>query len=105
MVVAVQQPGQKPEPDLVMHYRCSIYGLGVISNRTIPGVPPSTIASEDVRISFGSLPAWLDEVTAMQVETSYVADYKSECGEPALRVFVCLTGSITGSATPTRQSF
>src|SRR5215213_1045048 len=70
-----------------MHYRCSIYGLGIISNRTIPGVPPATIASEDVRISFGSLPAWLDEVTAMQVETSYVADYKSECGEPALRVF------------------
>jgi len=70
-----------------MHYRCSIYGLGVISNRAIPGVSPSIIASEDVRISFGSLPAWLDEVTAMQVETSYVADYKSECGEPALRVF------------------
>ena len=75
-----------------MHYRCSIYGLGVISNRTIPGVPPSTIASEDVRISFGSLPAWLDEVTSMQVETSYVADYKSECGEPALRVFRVLDG-------------
>lgn len=75
-----------------MHYRCSIYGLGVISNRTIPGVPPSTIASEDVRISFGSLPAWLDEVTAMQVETSYVTDYKSECGEPVLRVFNVLDG-------------
>jgi len=70
-----------------MHYRCSIYGLGVISNRAIPGISPSTIASDDVRISFGSLPAWLAEVTAMQVETSYVADYKSECGEPALRVF------------------
>src|SRR5215217_3750038 len=70
-----------------MHYRCSIYGLGVTSNKAIPGVYPSIIASEDVRISFGSLPAWLDEVTAMQVETSYVADYKSECGEPALRVF------------------
>src|SRR5678815_2344780 len=70
-----------------MHYRCSIYGLGVISNRAIPGVSPSTIASEDVRISFGSLPAWLAELTAMQVETSYVADYTSECGEPALRVF------------------
>ena len=75
-----------------MHYRCSIYGLGVISNRTIPGVSPSTIASEDVRISLGSLPAWLDEVTSMQVETSYVADYKSECGEPALRVFRVLDG-------------
>ena len=75
-----------------MYYRCSIYGLGVISNRTIPGVPPSTIASEDVRISFGSLPAWLDEATGMQVETSYVADYKSECGEPALRVFRVLDG-------------
>ena len=68
-----------------MTYRCSIYGLGVVANRTIPGVPPSTIAAEDVRISFGSLPAWLQEVT--QSETSYVADYKSECGEPALRVF------------------
>jgi hypothetical protein len=75
-----------------MHYRCSIYGFGVISNSTIPGVPPSTIASEDIRISFGSLPAWLDEVTDMQVETSYVADYKSECGEPALRVFRVLDG-------------
>ena len=75
-----------------MHYRCSIYGLGVISNKTIPGVSPSTIASEDVRISLGSLPAWLDEVTSMQVETSYVADYKSECGEPALRVFRVLDG-------------
>lgn len=75
-----------------MHYRCSIYGLGVIANSTIPGVPSSTIVSEDVRISFGSLPAWLDEVTDMQVETSYVADYKSECGEPALRVFRVLDG-------------
>jgi len=28
----------------------------------------------------------------MQVETSYVADYKSECGEPALRVFRVLDG-------------
>jgi hypothetical protein len=75
-----------------MHYRCSIYGLGVTANSTIPGVPSSTIASEDLRISFGSLPAWLDEVTDMQVETSYVADYKSECGEPALRVFRVLDG-------------
>lgn len=75
-----------------MHYRCSLYGLGVIANRPIPGVPPSTIASEDVRISFGSLPAWLNGVTARQIETSYVAEYKSECGEPALRVFRVLDG-------------
>ena len=75
-----------------MPYRCSIYGLGVIANRSIPGVPASTIASEDVRISFGLLPAWLAEVSATQVETSYVADYNSECGEPALRVFRVLDG-------------
>jgi len=75
-----------------MSYRCSIYGLGVIANRTIPGVPASTITSEDVRISFGSLPAWLPEVSASQIETSYVADYKSECGDPALRVFRVLDG-------------
>jgi len=75
-----------------MHYRCSLYGLGVISDRPIPGVPSSTIASEDVRISFGSLPAWLNDVTATQIETSYVAENKSECGEPALRVFRVLDG-------------
>ena len=75
-----------------MSYRCSIYGLGVIANRTIPGVPASSITSEDVRISFGSLPAWLPEVSASQIETSYVADYKSECGDPALRVFRVLDG-------------
>jgi hypothetical protein len=68
-------------------YRCLIYGLGVVANSAIPGVPASTIASEDIRISFGSLPAWLHEVSDTQIETSYIADYKSECGEPALRVF------------------
>ena len=73
-------------------YRCSIYGLGVVANSTIPGVPASTIASEDIRISFGSLPAWLHEVSDTQIETSYVADYKSAFGEPALRVFRVLDG-------------
>jgi hypothetical protein len=75
-----------------MHYRCSLYGLGVVANKPIPGVPSSAIASEDVFLSFGSLPAWLNDVTATQVETSYVAEYKSECGEPALRVFRVLDG-------------
>jgi hypothetical protein len=72
-----------------MDYRCSIYGLGIVTNRIIPGVPASTIASQDLRISFGSLPAWL---SAAQGEACYVADYKSECGEPALRVFRLLDG-------------
>jgi hypothetical protein len=68
-------------------YRCSIYGLGVVANSAIPGVPASTIASEDICISFGSLPAWLHEASDTQIETSYIADYKSEYGEPVLRVF------------------
>lgn len=75
-----------------MDYRCTIYGLGIVTNRLIPGVPASTIASEDVHISFGSLPAWLDEVEATQSEASYVAEYKSEYGEPALRVFRVMDG-------------
>jgi len=75
-----------------MDYRCSIYGLGIVTNRIIPGVPASTIASEDLRISFGSLPAWHHELSAAQAEACYVADYKSECGEPALRVFRLLDG-------------
>ena len=72
-----------------MDYRCSIYGLGIVTNKIIPGVPTSTIASEDLRISFGSLPAWFHTAPG---EACYVADYKSECGEPALRVFRLLDG-------------
>jgi hypothetical protein len=75
-----------------MDYRCSIYGLGIVTNRIIPGVPSSTIASEDLRISFGSLPAWHRELNAAQGEACYVADYKSDCGAPALRVFRLLDG-------------
>src|SRR5689334_11264808 len=75
-----------------MDYRCSIYGLGIVTNSIIPGVPDSPIASEDLRITFGSLPAWLHELNAAPSEVCYVADYKSECGEPALRVFRLLDG-------------
>ena len=75
-----------------MDYRCSIYGLGVTSNKAIPGVPVSPEPSTDVRISFGSLPAWLHDLNTTQVETSYVADYKDECGNPLLRVFRVLDG-------------
>jgi hypothetical protein len=38
------------------------------------------------------LPAWHHELSAAQAEACYVADYKSECGEPALRVFRLLDG-------------
>jgi hypothetical protein len=69
-----------------MPYRCSIYGLGVVANELIPGVSSSPIAADDVCITFGSLPSWLDGVSATQIET-YVADYKDECGNPMLRVF------------------
>lgn len=75
-----------------MPYRCSIYGLGVVANRTIPGVPAAPIAWEDVGLTFGSLPTWLYEASATQIETSYVAEYKDEYGNPALRVFRVLDG-------------
>jgi hypothetical protein len=74
-----------------MPYRCSIYGLGVVANKIIPGVPASANAPEDLRISFGSLPAWLHELSTTQTET-YVADYEDECGSPVLRVFRVLDG-------------
>lgn len=75
-----------------MPYRCSIYGLGVVANKAIPGVPSSSPATDDLCIWFGSLPSWLDEVSASQVETSFVADYNDELGEPVLRVFRLLKG-------------
>ena len=43
-------------------------------------------------ISFGALPAWLQDLNATQVEISYVADYNDETGEPVFRVFRLLGG-------------
>jgi hypothetical protein len=68
-----------------------MYGLGIVANEIIPGVPAAPIASDDVRITFSSLPSWLYEVSANQVET-YVADYNDECGNPVLRMFSVLEG-------------
>ncbi len=65
-----------------MHYRCSIYGLGVVANRPIPTVPPSQIGSAELRVSFGVVP----QLDAEGVETSYVADYHDDCGNPVLVV-------------------
>ena len=75
-----------------MHHRCSIYGLGVVANRIVPGVPAALTSSDDVCISFGALPEWIHELSASQIETSYIADYKDECGNPMLRVFRVLDG-------------
>lgn len=75
-----------------MAYRCTIYGLGVVANKIIPGVPSSSTAADDLRIWFGYLPSWLAEVKSTQIETSFVADYKDEVGEPVLRVFRLVEG-------------
>ena len=68
-----------------------MYGLGIVANEIIPGVPAAPTASDDVRITFSSLPSWLHEVSTNQVET-YVADYNDECGNPVLRMFSVLEG-------------
>ena len=68
-----------------------MYGLGIVANEIIPGIPAAPTASDDVRITFSSLPSWLNEVSINQVET-YVADYKDECGNPVLRMFSVLEG-------------
>ena len=75
-----------------MAYHCTIYGLGVVANKPIPGVPCSSTAVEGLRIFFGSLPSWLSELKPTQIETSFVSDYKDEVGEPVLRVFSLVEG-------------
>src|SRR5687768_9954920 len=76
-----------------MSYRCSIYNLGITANRAISGVPPSSIDAVDVRISFGSLPAWIHELDPRESRVSYTSDYTGESGEPLLRVFRALGGT------------
>lgn len=68
-----------------------MYGLGIVANEIIPGIPAAQTASDDVCITFSSLPSWVNEVSINQVET-YVADYKDECGNPVLRMFSVLEG-------------
>jgi hypothetical protein len=66
-----------------MHYGCSIYGLDVLANRPIPTVPHASITTADVRVSFGLLPDWLQSLEPHQVETTYIADYTDDNGNPA----------------------
>src|SRR5258705_2007142 len=73
-----------------MDYRYSIYVLGLVANRIVPGVPTSPITSVDVRLSFGFLPTWLNELTPQQIETSYITEYTDASGQPALIVFKLL---------------
>ncbi|HEV2837420.1 MAG TPA: hypothetical protein VGW58_19015 [Pyrinomonadaceae bacterium] len=86
MAAAGRRPDQRPGLDVAaMPYGCSIYGLGVLANRPIPTVPSSTIAHADVRVSFGLMPDWINSLDPDQVETTYVADYTDDCGNPALK--------------------
>ena len=80
-------PDRRPVDPRFMSYRCSIYGLGVSANRTIPGVPSSPIESIDVKIHFGSVPAWIHELESTQSHISYTAEYTDNSGQPVLRVF------------------
>jgi hypothetical protein len=66
-----------------MPYGCSIYGLGVVANRPIPTVPHSPITTADLRVSFGVLPEWLASLAPHESETTYVADYTDDNGNPA----------------------
>ncbi len=75
-----------------MSHRCSIYGLGISSNRSIPGVPSSPIESIDVNIHFGSVPAWVHGLESAQSQLSYTAEYTDNSGQPVLRVFRLLDG-------------
>jgi len=66
-----------------MPYGCSIYGLAVLANRPIPTVPHSLITNADLRVSFGILPEWLASLEPHESETTYVADYADDNGNPA----------------------
>ncbi len=71
-----------------MSYRCSIYNLGISANRAIPGVPSSSSTdSFDLRICFGSLPAWFHELDPRDSQPAYTSEYTDNSGKPLLHVF------------------
>jgi hypothetical protein len=77
---------------ITMSYTSSIYGLGFLANRAIPGVSPASIASVDIRLFFGSLPDWVSEIDPSAFEPWYTSDYKDELGNPGLSVSRLLAG-------------
>ena len=80
-----RQPDRRLVRDVAtMDYRCSIYGLGVVANRPIPTVPPASTTTQDLRVSFGLMPAWFDGLVSHEIETAYVADYTDDDGNPTL---------------------
>src|SRR5215470_11023862 len=68
-----------------MPYPCSIYGIGVLANREIPGVPTSRISSVDLQINFGTLPYWTN--TEADLKPFFASDTSDESGQPLLRFF------------------
>lgn len=67
-----------------MSHTFLIYGLGVLANIKIPGVPQASISSVDVRLFLGNLPDWVGEVAPSAVEPWYTSDYTDESGNPGL---------------------
>jgi len=70
-----------------MPYPCSIYGIGVLANREIPGVPTSRIPSVDLHINFGSLPDGISTEPSADLKPCFTSDYSDESGQPLLRFF------------------
>ena len=70
-----------------MPYPCSIYGIGVLANREIPGVPTSRISSVDLHINFGSLPDWTRTEASTDLKPFFASDMSDESGQPLLRFF------------------
>ncbi len=76
-----------------MSYTFWIYGLGFVSNRPIPGIPPTKIPSVDIHLYLGNLPDWHQEIDTSIQEPWYTSEFKDESGEPALRVFKINSGN------------
>ena len=70
-----------------MPYPCSIYGIGVLANREIPGVPTSLIPSVDLHINFGSLPTSISNEDLSDSKPFFTSDHSDESGQPLLRFF------------------
>lgn len=70
-----------------MPYPCSIYGIGVLANREIPGVPTSTINSVGLQITFGSLPQAINKKDFADTKPFFASDYTDDSGQPLLRFF------------------
>lgn len=87
-----------------MSYSFRIYGLGLTSNRPIPGLTPANNCAVDVRVCLGELPHLINEKDSAG-ELWFTGEHKNRSGDPLLKVYKYSAGKYFGFSYADQTQF